>query len=284
MFDLIELISALDFISLGAMLIRVALILVISLLLLKFLSRALRRLLYVGEADLDKKETLISVLSSVIQYVVWAIALLLIIQTFDPTFNIVPVLAGAGVLGLAASFGAQNLIKDLITGFFIMFEDQIRVGDSVLINGDTFGQVEEIGLRMTALREWTGQKFYISNSEIRTISNYSRDKLRAIVTATFPFELDPKEARKLLDDVCEEFIARHSQYLLVYENGAAVEPPQVLGVTDIDQNQRGAQFTIITLTLPEYIWRVERIIREMIWTKAQERGIRLSYPRYIIEQ
>lgn len=282
--ELLQIIAGIDLTALIIKALRVFLIIGAAWLLLWLFTRLIRQVFSVGRADLDKKETLVSLLSSLIRYVVWAVALMLVIQTFDPGFNITPILAGAGVVGLAVGFGAQNLIRDVITGFFIMFEDQLRVGDYVLVNGDVFGRVEEVGLRMTALREWSGRKFYIANAEIKTISNYNRRELRALVTVTFPFEEDPVEVRRLLDDVCAEFAANHPDYLRVDESGAFIEPPQILGVTDIDQNARGGQYTIIALTEPAYLWTTERTLREMIWTRARERGIRLAYPHRVIER
>ncbi|MBE0467582.1 MAG: mechanosensitive ion channel family protein [Candidatus Desulforudis sp.] len=282
--ELLQIIASIDLTALIIKALRVFLIIGAAWLLLWLFTRLIRQVFSVGRADLDKKETLVSLLSSLIRYVVWAVALMLVIQTFDPGFNITPILAGAGVVGLAVGFGAQNLIRDVITGFFIMFEDQLRVGDYVLVNGDVFGRVEEVGLRMTALREWSGRKFYIANAEIKTISNYNRRELRALVTVTFPFEEDPVEVRRLLDDVCTEFTADHPDYLRVDESGAFIEPPQILGVTDIDQNARGGQYTIIALTEPPYLWTTERTLREMIWTRARERGIRLAYPHRVIER
>lgn len=280
--ELLQLVDNINVTALADKAARVTLIITAAWLLLRLFARLARRVFTVGRTDPDKKETLISLLSSLARYVVWAVALLLIIQTFDPGFNITPILAGAGVVGLAIGFGAQNLIKDVITGFFIMFEDQLRVGDNVLINGDVFGRVEEIGLRMTAVREWSGRKFYIANAEIKTISNYSRRELRALVTATFPFEEDPARVRQLLDEVCAEFTAKHPEYLRRDETGAFAEPPQVLGVTDIDKTARGGQFTIVALTEPAYLWATERTLREMIWVRARERGLRLAYPHHVI--
>lgn len=252
-------------------------------LLLSQGKRLIRRISSVGRIDQDKQETLVSLLNSIMRYVIWVVAILLVIKVFAPNFEIAPILAAAGVVGLAVGFGAQNLIRDVINGFFLIFEDQIRVGDSVLVNGEVFGMVEEVGLRMTALREWSGRKFYIANAEIRTISNYNRRELRAIVAATFPFEEDPKQIRQLLNDVVTEFTAKYPQYLLVDENGSFVEPPQILGVTDINKDGLGGQYEVIALTKPAYFWTTERTLREMIWARARERGIRLAYPHRILE-
>lgn len=262
-------------------LIQAALIIFFTWLICFLGQKVIRRVFSVGRRDPQKKETLITLLDSVLRYVVFAIAALLLIQVAAPGFNIAPILAGAGVLGLAVGFGAQTLIRDVITGFFLMFEDQIRVGDFVAVNnGEVTGTVEEVGLRMTTIREFSGRKYYIANSEIRTVNNYNREELRVIVTATFPFQENPARIRELLEAVCAEATAiLEEEHLMKDEAGRMVEPPQIYGVTDIAADQRGGVFTIIAKTYPASLWVAERCIRELIWKRAPEHGIRLAYPQ-----
>ncbi|MDI6905897.1 MAG: mechanosensitive ion channel family protein [Thermoanaerobacterales bacterium] len=262
---------------------RVLLILFGGWLLLNLGGRIIRRAFAVARVEPGKRETLVTLVSSLVRYLVYAVAALLLIKVFVPDFDLAPILAGAGVLGLAVGFGAQSLIKDVVTGFFINFEDQLHVGDYVQLNDGVTGTVEEVGLRMTTIREWGGQKYYIANSEIRTVRNYNRRELRAIVAATFPFEEDPRRVHELLDEVCAVIRERHADGLLRDENGEFVEPPQVYGVTDISRDERGGEFTIIAKTTPEAYWAVQRAIREEIWVRARERGIALAYPRRVLE-
>ncbi len=248
-------------------------------------QKVVHRVFSVGRSDPQKKKTLITLLNSVLRYVIFAMSALLLIQVFAPGFNIAPILAGAGVLGLAVGFGAQTLIKDVITGFFLMFEDQIRVGDYVSVNnGEVTGTVEEVGLRMTTIREWSGRKYYIANSEIRTVNNYNRRELRVIIRAAFPFEESPARIRDFLNAVCAEATEiLGEEHLMKDETGHIVEPPQIYGVTDISGDERGGVFTIIAKTYPDSLWVAERCIRELIWQRAPEHGIRLAYPRHWIE-
>lgn len=262
-------------------LLQAAVIILVTWLICFVGQKVIRRVFSVGTRDPQKKETLISLLNSVLRYVIFAIAILLLIQVVAPGFNIAPILAGAGVLGLAVGFGAQTLIRDVITGFFLMFEDQIRVGDFVSVNnGEVTGTVEEVGLRMTTIREFSGRKYYIANSEIRTVNNYNREELRVIVTATFPFQENPARIRELLEAVCAESTQiLGAEHLMRDEAGEIVEPPQIYGVTDIATDQRGGVFTIIAKTYPASLWTAERCIRELIWQRAPEYGIRLAYPQ-----
>lgn len=261
----------------------ITLIVFATYLLLRIRYKIIVRAFRFARLNENKKETLISLLMSTTKYILFIISALLIITVFIPMKQITPILAGAGVVGLAIGFGAQSLVKDVITGFFIMFEDQFHVGDFVEVNNSVRGTVEEMGLRMTTIREWSGKKFYIANSRIETVRNYNREELRAIVSATFPYEENPKRVRSLLEEVCREFEQNYGEHLLKDQQGRYVEPPQVYGVSDIDNNDRGGTFIIIAKTLPASLWTVEKVIRELIWQKCYEKGVKLAYPRRILE-
>lgn len=258
-----------------------AVIVVASYIVLRLIRRLIARLFQTTRIDEQKEKTLAALLNSAARYTIYAVAIFMVLRVFN--VDITPLLAGVGIAGLAIGFGAQNLVKDLITGFFVLFEDQFHVGDFVEINGTVTGTIEELGLRTTTVREWSGKKFYIANSEIKTVRNYNRDHLRVIVTATFPFEEDPREVREALEAVCAEATSRYHDDFLADDLGRLVEPPQIYGVTDIDQNERGARFTIIALTKPASLWTVEKGLRELIWQECYRRGLRLAYPRRVYE-
>ena len=121
--------------------------------------------------EIRRENTLISIFHGIIRTAVWAIAILTILA--EAEVNIAPLLAGAGVLGLAIGFGAQSLVKDMLAGLFIMIEDQYRVGDVVNI-ADTGGSVQSINLRKTTLRDLDGIEHHIPNGEIKKASNLSK--------------------------------------------------------------------------------------------------------------
>lgn len=256
----------------------ILLIIFVSYIILKVRTTLINRIFSITTIDLSKKQSLISILMSLTRYVVYVIGLLLILKQF---VDITPLIAGVGILGLAIGFGAQSIVKDIITGFFVMFEEQFLVGDFVSINDEVEGTVEEMGLRMTTIREWSGKKFYIANSEIRTVRNYNRQELRAIVSVTFPYEEDPVKIRRLLEEVCvrvqHDF---HDEFLLDSQDNL-IEPPQIYGVTDIDNNDKGGKFTIIAKTKPASIWTVEKMLREYIWQDCHRQNIDIAYPRRI---
>ncbi|WP_406677471.1 mechanosensitive ion channel family protein [Moorella sp. ACPs] len=252
----------------------VAVIMLAALVVLNLVSRFIHRFFRRVRRDPHKDKTLETLLSSTLRYLIYAVAVMLALEQF---VDITPIIAGAGVLGLAVGIGAQSLVKDIITGFFIIFEDQFHVGDLVEINGQVTGKVEELGLRLTTIREWSGKKFYIANSEIKTVRNYNREEMRAIVTATFPFEEDPRKIREVLDQACREVAREYYQEFIQGPDGP-VEPPQIYGVTDIDKSDKGGQFTITALTKPGSLWTVEKALREKIWQACRDNGVRLAYP------
>lgn len=232
------------------------------------------RLFHLTRLDPQKRRTLQTLLTSAARYLIYTVAVLLVLAALG--VEIGPFLAGLGIAGLALGFGAQSLVKDVITGFFIIFENQLSVGDLVEINGAVKGTVEEVGLRMTAIREWSGSKFYLANSEIKTIRNYNRAESRAVVTATFPFSEDPKVVREVLLEACRQVKDAYREHLLTDAQGNLVEEPQVYGLTTLDATGRGVQLMVIAKTKPGSLWTVERALREAIWEKCRERGVGLA--------
>ena len=124
----------------------------------------------------QRSATLVAVLKSVLSVAVWVTATLLVFNQIG--LNLGPLIAGAGVAGIALGFGAQTLVKDFVTGFFVLLEDQYRVGDTIEVDGDT-GVVESFTLRLTSIRTNEGSLVHIANSEIKKVSNASHHGLRA---------------------------------------------------------------------------------------------------------
>ena len=150
--------------------------------------------------------TLVLLVVSITKYVVIFVAAVMILQR-QLGLNVYPVLAGAGVVGLAVGFGAQNLVRDVVSGFFIIMEGQYAVGDLVEING-AFGRVEEVGLRTTRMRDPNGEIRSLPNGAITTANNYTQRYIA--YTVTVPFARDatgdlPALVRRILDDFEREF-------------------------------------------------------------------------------
>lgn len=143
----------------------------------RYISRIVRKLVKPNfsaskQAEQKREDTLIRVLFGTFSVALWLMAFLLLLSEFG--LNIGPLLAGAGIAGLAFGFGAQYLIRDIITGLFIILENQFRVGDVICIDG-TCGEVEDVNLRITTLRDLDGVVHHIPNGEIKKTSNLSKD-------------------------------------------------------------------------------------------------------------
>src|SRR5262249_22894220 len=144
-------------------------------------------------------------------------------------FNVATVLAGAGILGLAVGFGAQTLVKDCISGFFMIFDNVLAVGDSVEISGIN-GKVERVGLRMTRVRAFDGRLWSIPNGSIGTVANATREWMRAVVELGLPTEHDVSRALGVLQRVGDEFARERSSIVI---EAPTAEGPITLSAAEV---------------------------------------------------
>ncbi|MDF2960517.1 MAG: mechanosensitive ion channel protein MscS [Paenibacillus sp.] len=199
-------------------------------IIMKVANKALEHMLTTRERsplkfDSRRTQTIGRLLGNIVSYVVNFIVILMILNQFG--IRLEPLLAGAGVVGLAIGFGAQSLVKDVITGFFIIFEDQFAVGDIVQI-GTYKGTVEEIGLRVTKLKSWTGEVFFIPNGTITQVTNFSLNNSIAVVDIAIAYASDVDKALEVL----------RQTVLKNYEtNVNMVKEPQVLGVQTLSTTE-----------------------------------------------
>ncbi len=184
--------------------------------------------------------------------------------------NVAPLLAGAGIIGLAVSLAAQNLIKDAINGFLIIFEDQYAVGDVIKV-GEVDGLVENINLRITQLRDAAGRLITIPNSEIRIVANLSSQWSRADLNIPIAYHSDVDKALHLLSHVAAEM----SQDDLWQEK--ILESPQVLGVENFEE--RGIIIRVWIKTEPLKQWEVSREFRRRIVFAFEGAGIPILPPQ-----
>ncbi|MFE1244977.1 mechanosensitive ion channel family protein [Fictibacillus sp. NPDC058756] len=178
-------------------------------------------------------------------------------------------IAGAGVVGLAIGFGAQGLVSDVVTGFFILLEKQMEVGDYVTIGG-VDGIVEEVGLRTTHIRAFDGTLSYMPNREISTIQNHSRGNMRALVDIGIAYEENIDQAVKVLQDACDSVKAN---------NENIVEGPNVLGVHALGASD--VVIRIISKTRNGEQWAVERELRQALKEALDANGIEIPYPHQV---
>ncbi|WP_062493942.1 mechanosensitive ion channel family protein [Paenibacillus sp. 32O-W] len=258
----------------------VSLIVALTWFALRIRKILISRIFVLTRLDIKQKNTLESLLLSLSRYVLFIIAFLMCLSNLG--LEVGPIIAGAGVVGLAVGFGAQSLVKDLITGFFIIFEDQFSVGDYVSINnGQITGTVVSVGLRATKIRTWAQHVVVIQNSEIRISENYNREKMRAIINVTVPYETDPADVETAVNCMSERLLKEMPHLFLRDAAGNVMEPPQLYGITDVENQALGAKYTVVSLVNDQHYWTACKEIRRLLLHELKERGIPISYPRRI---
>ncbi len=227
-----------------------------------------RRKRTIFSVDEKKINTLTAVLKNVVKYIFYFIGIVMILDMFN--INTTSILATAGIGGLAIGFGAQSLVKDIITGFFILFEDQFSIGDYIKV-GEFEGIVEELGVRVTKLRDFSGELHIIPNSNIGTVTNKTRGAMRALVKVNVSYEENIDHVIKVLDNLCKE---------IKETNENIVDGPTILGISDL--GEYGMDLTIVAKTNPMDQWSVEREIRKKIKETFDKENIEIPYPKRII--
>jgi small conductance mechanosensitive channel len=214
--------------------------------------------------------TLTSLAESATRLIVWILAGLTILAVFGVPIG--PLLASAGVAGLAVGLGAQTLIRDIIGGIFIVLEDQFHVGDVITVNAIS-GQVESLTLRYTVLRTLDGAYVVIPNGEIRIVQNLSRDWARAVIDVAVTPEEDVDRVVAVLRDLLAGLPNDPVLGPLV------LEPGEVLGVEAIAPQQATVRLAVKTRPLEQ--WRVARELRRRILLALREAGVSVPYPRTV---
>jgi small conductance mechanosensitive channel len=220
------------------------------------------------ELNLRRAATLTQALSTALVVVIWAIAILMALGEFN--FNLGPLLASAGVAGVALGFGAQSLVKDTLSGFFILLENQFGVGDNVEVttqSGKVIGRVESLTLRVTSLRAFDGTLQIVPNGNVVVASNRSRGWARAIVDVRAAYEEDVDQLRNVLEELFEELRADRTVGEWIHEG------PSVLGMERMGHD--ALVMRVIADTRPSKVMELERIMRERITRRLAERGIRV---------
>jgi small conductance mechanosensitive channel len=215
-----------------------------------------------------RARTLGSVLTNVTTVVVLSIAVLMILQQFR--IDISPALTGAGIVGVALGFGAQNLVKDLIGGFFLILENQVRVGDVVSING-TGGLVEAINLRTTVLRDESGTVHIFPNGSISTLANLSMQFSYYVVNLPLAYGEDVDAVTALLTDIAARMRQEdaYTPFMLA--------PLEVIGLDAFEQT--GLRVKVRLKTAPLKQWFVGREFRRRVNAAFQQRGIQMWSPQ-----
>lgn len=206
-----------------------------------------------------------SLLKSIASGVILGVATLMTLDLVG--LPIGPLLASAGVLGLAIGFGAQALIKDFLAGVFMILEDQYGVGD-VIDTGDVTGVVEAVGLRVTQLRDDFGTVWYVRNGEVLRIGNQSQNWAHALVDITVDYSADLEEVHGVLQRIADEVAEDASLREII------VERPEIRGIERFDPE--GVVLRVAFTTAPTRQWQVARAIRQRVKTAFDRAGIKAS--------
>ncbi|MDM5335665.1 mechanosensitive ion channel family protein [Ureibacillus composti] len=215
-----------------------------------------------------RSKTIVKLLHSVLSYVVYFSAIIAILSALK--IQVMGLLAGAGIAGLAIGFGAQSLVKDVITGFFIILEDQFGVGDYIRLNAAE-GTVVEIGLRTTKIIGSTGEQYIIPNGLITDVINYSVNNSKAIIDMQVGIDADIEKVENLVTDYLNTLPEQFEELITV---------PSFLGV----QNVVGTEVTIriIAETKPLQHYGIARVIRRDVKDLLDKNGIPMAYPKMML--
>jgi len=214
-----------------------------------------------------RAKTLTSIIHTTLLVAIYAIVLITIISELG--IQIGPLLAGAGIAGLAIGFGAQSLVKDVINGFFLLLENQIRVGDVVEIAG-VGGLVESVNLRTTRLRDLQGRLHIIPNGTIETVTNFTKDWSRALIEIGVAYKEDIDRVIEILKSVGEEL--RNDPAF----SGAILEPMTMQGIDSFGDSSVNLRMFFKTVPLKQ--WDVAREFRRRVKKAFDAAGIEIPFP------
>jgi small conductance mechanosensitive channel len=215
----------------------------------------------------QRQNTLTAVARACVSGVVWSIGVLMVLGVFN--LNLAPLIAGAGIAGLAVGLGAQSLVKDCIAGFFIILEDQFGVGDETDL-GPATGTVEALTLRSTSLRGGDGTLWSIPNGAIVRVGNQSKVWSKAVLDVSIWYAADVDEAVALMQRVAAEVCA-----LPEFES-VVLDPPTVLGVERLTAD--GVVLRVVVRTAPGAQWKLMRVLRSALKTAFEASGLSLYRP------
>jgi len=217
-----------------------------------------------------RAQTLLPLTLEVERYIVYFLAAATILAQMG--IDTGAILASVGVVGLALGFGAQNLVKDVISGFFLLFDGLIAVGDVVKINDSTSGSVEAVGLRNTQVRDFSGLLWIVPNGDLRQFGNFNRGWTRAIVPVDIAKEADFQRACAAIREVAEAWCAENRDKVL--------EPPEVQALMALSDQSMQVRLVVKVKAMEH--WAAERVLRARIKQALDERGIEMPYPRRVL--
>jgi len=256
---------------------------ILAFILLKVTNLFLRRIKPImlkhmeSGSDLDNRElekrldTLLGILRSIIKVIIWVMVGMLVLRKIG--IDIAPIIAGAGIVGLAVGFGAQELVRDFIAGFFMLLENQIREGDVAIVNG-TGGLVEHVGMRTIVLRDLSGVVHVFQNGKVNTLSNMTKNWSGMVFDIGVAYKEDTDKVAEVIQQVAEELRADPDF------RDKILEPIEIFGVDGFGDSAviMKARFK----TVPIEQWAVGREYRRRLKKAFDEQGIEIPFPHRTI--
>ena len=218
---------------------------------------------------ISRANTLIPLLRSVSKYVIYFISGVMVLRELG--VDTTAIIASAGVVGLAIGFGAQSLVKDMLSGAFLLFEGIISVGDSVTV-GEHSGTVEVVGLRNIHLRKFSGELRVIPYGEVTSFGNFNKGYMRAIVEVGIAYEQDVERGMKALEEITNKWTEENKDIVL--------EPPIVQGVLSLGSSD--VTLRIAIKVKPMTHWGAERELKRRIKDTFDKKGIEIPFPRQVV--
>lgn len=223
------------------------------------------------EAAKQRAQTLGSILRSTATAAIYTIALLMSLGEFD--INLGPLIAGAGIAGIALGFGAQSIVKDFLSGFFMLVEDQYAVGDIVDV-GEASGTVEGISLRTTRLRDVNGTIWYVPNGEILRVGNKSQQWARAVMDIDVAYNTDISKASRVIKEVADQVWREH------LPKATIIEEPEIWGVEMFGES--AITIRLVVKTEPGEQFMTGRVIRGRLVEAFEREGIEIPFPQRVV--
>lgn len=215
-----------------------------------------------------RRITFVGLIQGIVKYIIYFVVAMMVLE--DMGINPAPILAGAGIVGLTVGLGAQTIVQDLLNGLFLLFEDQILQGDYIKI-GDTEGQVEQMSLRLTRVRDRFGRLHILRNGQVQNVINYSRGWTLTVVEMSVSYEDDLGKALKVIS----ESIAK----LPALVPAQVLEPPQMKGIETIGDS--ALMIRVETKVAPGAHFEVKRLLNRLLVDGFTANGLEIPYPKSV---
>jgi len=221
----------------------------------------------------QRARTMGSLLKSIVGGVIFTVITIMAVSELG--YDVAPIIAGAGIVGVALGFGSQTLVKDFLSGIFMIFEDQYGVGDVVDV-GEASGTIEAVSLRVTRLRDVDGTVWYVRNGEILRVGNMSQNWSRTVLDIPVDYSEDLTQVRSVLKDVA------HGLWDDEDYKGVIIEEPEVWGVQSLEPDSVVVRVTLKTAPMQQ--WNVAREMRERVKARFDHEGIEIPRPQRVVYQ